>query len=80
VRERYKCDRNGGVLGNYMRRPAWWCPSCGEERWTMGHRCQDCRRRVCCQCFHHDLGACLSAGGSDVKPTIPVIAPCRPKE
>jgi len=57
--ERWKCDRNGGVLARYMRAPKrWWCDRCGEEQNYRGHRCQECRRRVCCQCFHHDLGTC----------------------
>jgi hypothetical protein len=63
--ERYKCDRNGGVLGRYLRRPRWHCPNCGEESVYVGHRCQDCRRRVCCSCFHHDLGACIGCPGCD---------------
>lgn len=67
--ERYICDRNGGDKKNYLRRKAWMCPRCGEERYWNGHICQDCHRRVCCQCFHHDMGCCLSAGGSDVEPT-----------
>jgi hypothetical protein len=75
-KERYKCDRNGGQHGRYLSRADWRCPSCGELRWWAGHRCQDCRRRVCCQCFHHDLAACLTCGGSDVEPTIPVIETC----
>jgi hypothetical protein len=76
LHERYKCDRNGGVHGRYLRRAAWRCPSCGAWRDWAGHRCQDCRRRVCCQCFHHDLGACLTCGGSDVAPSLPIVETC----
>lgn len=77
--ERYKCDRNGGVRARSQERRAWICPSCGVERFYAGHVCQDCHRRVCCQCFHHDLGACLTAGGSDVRPSIPIPFPCVPR-
>lgn len=71
---RYVCDRAGGTYS--IRRKPWTCPRCGEERERNGHRCQDCRRRVCCQCFHHDIGICLSGGGSDVKPTVAQIERC----
>ena len=78
--ERYKCDRNGGTPGRYLLRKPWWCPSCGELKEMAGHRCADCRRRVCCSCFHHDLGCCLAAAGSDCRPSFAVLfdmpAPC----
>jgi hypothetical protein len=61
--ERYKCDRNGGArMGRYMRRKIWWCPSCGDSENFAGHRCQDCRRRVCCSCFDHADGNCIEPG------------------
>lgn len=77
--ERYKCDRNGGAPVWYLRRKPWLCPSCGQESRFAGHICQDCHRRVCCDCFHHDLAACLTAPGSDC--VLPgerekLIAPC----
>ncbi len=65
---RYVCDRNGGVKSNYLRRKPWICPRCGETTQWNGHICQDCHHRVCCECFHHDLGVCLSSPGSDCKP------------
>ncbi len=75
---RYVCDRNGGVKGAYLRRKPWTCPRCGEKKYMNGHICVDCRKRVCCQCFHHDLGCCLSAEGSDVDAGLQVEK-CKPK-
>lgn len=66
TQERYKCDRNGGAKRAYLRRPEWVCPHCATIESYAGHRCQDCRRRVCCSCFHHDLAICLSGPGSDM--------------
>lgn len=84
--ERYKCDRNGGCKADYLRRRVWTCPHCGAEKFSNGHVCSDCRRRVCCECFHHDMGCCITAPGSDVRPIDVVVAkleaPCpgvRPK-
>lgn len=68
MRERYVCDRNGGEKANYLRRRPWDCPCCGHTMHNNGHICQDCHRRVCCGCFHHDIGACITAAGSDVPP------------
>ncbi len=75
--ERYACDRNGGMKGRYLQRQAWICPRCGDENLWNGHNCSDCHRRVCCACFHHDMGCCLSSGGSDVAPTKPQIQTCK---
>jgi hypothetical protein len=66
--ERYVCDRNGGEKARYLRRRLWRCPCCGNDREWNGHICQDCHRRVCCACFHHDMGCCLTAPGSDCDP------------
>lgn len=70
MRERYVCDRNGGDKARYLRRREWTCPRCGDVSHFNGHICQDCRRRVCCGCFHHDMGCCLSAQGSDCQPSL----------
>jgi hypothetical protein len=64
--ERYKCDRNGGFRARYLQRAPWVCASCGDADNYSGHRCGDCRRRICCACFHHDLACCLGAPGSDI--------------
>lgn len=77
--ERWKCDRNGGFAkGPYMRRLPWTCPSCILSQDLAGHRCQYCRRRVCCGCFHHDEAVCLSAGSdTSVRDAAnPVVVPC----
>ncbi len=74
--ERYVCDRNGGTKGRYLRRPEWLCPRCGDWSGWNGHRCQSCHRRVCCNCFHHDMGCCMSAAGSDVQPSTKQIQLC----
>jgi hypothetical protein len=76
--ERWKCDRNGGVFRRYMQRKMWSCPSCGDSKQWAGHRCQYCRRRVCCECFHHDEACCLvSASDTDVSDAPPkLVAPC----
>lgn len=59
--ERWKCDRNGGIRGNYLRAPkVWWCDRCATEQRWRGHACTTCRRRVCEMCFHHDYGTCFS--------------------
>jgi tRNA(Ile2) C34 agmatinyltransferase TiaS len=77
----WKCDRNGGQnMARYMRRRVWDCPHCGDEQHSAGHRCQDCHRRICCSCFHHDIGICLSGGGSDVEPTKRIAAACQKRE
>lgn len=55
-------------FARYMSRRPWDCPSCGKEQEWAGHRCQWCKRRICCACFHHDTGMCLSNTGSDVAP------------
>lgn len=74
--ERYKCDRGGGFRKAYERVKPWTCPYCGWEQRFSGHRCQDCRRRICCDCFHHDLVICLGGPGTDV----PALAPPKPME
>jgi hypothetical protein len=73
----WKCDRHGGQnFARYMRRRPWDCLHCGDEQSQAGHRCTDCGRRVCCSCFHHDIGICLTGGGSDVRPSKTVAAAC----
>lgn len=85
MRERYVCDRNGGEKARYLRRRPWVCPRCGAWKEFNGHRCQECHRRVCCECFHHDMGCCVTAAGSDVYPSeyglamLPKSNPCAPR-
>lgn len=61
--ERFKCDRRGGMnFARYMRRRQWTCAGCNQSQDFAGHRCQYCRRRICCACYHHEEGVCLDAG------------------
>lgn len=60
----WKCDRNGGMGGRYLERKPWLCPHCDVLQVLAGHICDTCHRRICCGCFDHESGCCISSSGA----------------